>query len=73
MNHTVKQQCQLCQPVIHILLVGQALKQPTGDAPPPGVGTLMAVAVPLIQQTIVEGKAAEGGGHELKVRRSAGL
>ena len=46
----------------------QALQEPSGNAAAPGVGILMGVAVPLIQQMIVEGKAAEGGGHELKVR-----
>lgn len=34
-----------------------------------GVGTLMGTAVPLIQQMLIDGKVAEGGGHELKVRR----
>lgn len=33
-----------------------------------GVGTLMGTAVPLIQQMLIDGKVAEGGGHELKVR-----
>jgi hypothetical protein len=46
----------------------QALQDPSDNAVPPGVGILMGVAVPLIQQMIVEGKAAEGGGHELKVK-----
>ncbi len=46
----------------------QALQQPADGVAAPGVGTLMVIVVPLIQQMIVEGKAAEGGGHELKVR-----
>lgn len=32
----------------------------------PGVGTLLGVIAQLIQQMIVEGRAAEGGGHDLK-------
>lgn len=35
----------------------------------PGVGTLLGVIAPLIQQMIIEGRAAEGGGHDLKASR----
>lgn len=39
-----------------------------GDGGPKvGVGALLGVVAPLLQQMLVDGRASEGGGHELKV------
>ena len=48
----------------------QVIQDTSEGHPKLGVGTLMGTAVPLIQQMLVDGKVAEGGGHELKVRHS---
>lgn len=44
------------------------LERPTDEAGKSdvGVGTLLGIITPLLQQMIAEGRAAEGGGHELK-------
>lgn len=49
------------------LVVEQVIQDTSGGSSKLGVGTLMGTAVPLIQQMLIDGKVAEGGGHELKV------
>lgn len=38
-----------------------------GGPPAVGVGALLGIVAPLLQHMLVEGRAAEGHGHELKV------
>ena len=70
-NNEFSRQAALSVDIARLVLSEQALQQPADGVAAPGVGTLMVIVVPLIQQMIVEGKAAEGGGHELKVRLQA--
>jgi hypothetical protein len=49
-------------------MVEQVIQDTSSGSSKLGVGTLMGTAVPLIQQMLIDGKVAEGGGHELKVR-----